>query len=318
MEWLERMNRAIDYIEANLTEEIQLRETAHMACCSSYQFQRMFSFITDVTLSEYIRRRRLTLAALDLQRDDLAKVIDVALKYGYESPISFARAFHALHGITPTMARHEGIALKAYPRLSFLITVKGAEAMNYRIETKDSFEVFGIEGVFRVDEGGEVSQTPAKLWEQSHANGEVKRLEANAGDLPSFVSRDLHSVNAVCSYRKTGPNTFPYMLCAFEDEGSNTDGYTSVTIPAHTWAIFRRTRILGISSARLSNHFTKAFIPNGFQRLAMSKWRRYNSKCMALKTDSTILNSGSRLEKCDRCTRGELKTPLEPTLKGWL
>lgn len=238
MEWLERMNRAIDYIEANLTEEIELSEAARMAYCSSYQFQRMFSFITDVTLAEYIRRRRLTLAALELQHRGVAKVIDVALKYGYESPVSFARAFYALHGITPAMARQEGIALKAYPRLSFLITIKGAEAMNYRIETKESFEVFGIEGVFRVDGSGEAPQTPAQFWEQSLANGDVKRLEAFAGDLPSFVSRDLHPVNAVCSYRKTGPDTFPYMLFTFKEESSRSDGYTAVTIPAHTWAIF--------------------------------------------------------------------------------
>jgi len=238
MEWLERMNRAIDYIEANLTEEIKLSEVARKACCSSYQFQRMFSFITDVTLAEYIRRRRLTLAALELQRDGAAKIIDVALKYGYESPVSFARAFQAQHGITPAMARQEGIALKAYPRLSFLITIKGAEAMDFRIETKESFEVFGIEGVFRVDEGGEAPQTPAKLWEMSIANGDVKRLEMCAGDLPSFVGRDLRTVHAVCSYRKTEPDTFPYMLCAFKGEDSNSDGYTSVTIPAHTWAIF--------------------------------------------------------------------------------
>ncbi|WHX49594.1 effector binding domain-containing protein [Paenibacillus woosongensis] len=238
MEWLERMNRAIDYIETNLTENIELSEVARMACCSSYQFQRMFSFITDVTLSEYIRRRRLTLAALELQHGGAGKVIDVALKYGYESPVSFARAFHSLHGITPAMARQEGIALKAYPRLSFLITIKGAEEMNYRIETKESFEVFGIEGVFPVNSGGESAFTPAKLWEQSHANGDVKRLEARAGNLPSFVSQNLHRVHAVCSYRKTGPETFPYMLCAFKDESSNMDGYTSVTIPAHTWVIF--------------------------------------------------------------------------------
>ncbi|WP_433946970.1 AraC family transcriptional regulator [Paenibacillus sp. SN-8-1] len=238
MEWLERMNRAIDYIETNLNREIELGEAARMACCSSYQFQRLFSFITDVTLAEYIRRRRLTLAALELQNGGAAKVIDVALKYGYESPVSFARAFQALHGITPAMARQEGAALKAYPRLSFLITIKGAEAMNYRIETKESFEVFGIEGIFRADGGGEAPQTPAKLWEQSHANGDVKRLEACAGDLPSFVSGDLYPVHAVCSYRKTNPDTFPYMLSAFKGDGSNTDGYTTVIIPALTWAIF--------------------------------------------------------------------------------
>lgn len=238
MEWLERMNRAIDYIEENLTGEIELSEAARMACCSSYQFQRMFSFITEVTLAEYIRRRRLTLAALELQNGGAVKVIDVALKYGYESPVSFARAFHALHGITPAMARQDGIALKAYPRLSFLITIRGADAMNYRIETKESFEVFGIEGVFRTDGGGEAPQTPAKLWEQSHANGDVKRLEACAGVPPSFVKQDLYPVHAVCSYRNTGPDTFPYMLCAFKEGAGSTEGYASATIPAHTWAIF--------------------------------------------------------------------------------
>lgn len=238
MEWLERMNRAIDYIETNLIENVELSEVARLACCSSYQFQRMFSFITDVTLSEYIRRRRLTLAALELQHGGVEKVIDIALKYGYESPVSFARAFNSLHGITPAMARQEGIALKAYPRLSFLITIKGVKAMNYRIETKESFEVFGIEGIFPTNGGGESALTPAKLWEQCHSNGDVKRLEARAGILPSFVGQNLYPVHAVCSYRKTGPDTFPYMLCAFKDEASSMDGYTSVTIPAHTWAIF--------------------------------------------------------------------------------
>ena len=238
MDWLARMNRAMDYIEMNLTGEIELAEVARQACCSSYQFQRMFSFITNVTLAEYIRRRRLTFAALELQNGDVAKVIDIALKYGYESPVSFARAFQLLHGVTPAMARQDGIVLKAFPRLSFLIAIKGAEAMNYRIETKEAFQVFGIEGVFHAGGDGKYPQTPAQLWQQCHANGEFERLNANAGDLPNFVSQDLCKVHAVCSYRKTGNDTFPYMLCAFQSKSSKTDGYTTATIPAHTWAIF--------------------------------------------------------------------------------
>ncbi|MFD0715654.1 effector binding domain-containing protein [Paenibacillus sp. GCM10027626] len=237
MDWLARMNRAMDYIETNLFGEIELTEVARKACCSSYQFQRMFSFITNVTLAEYIRRRRLTLAAIELQNSD-AKVIDIALKYGYESPVSFARAFQLLHGVNPAMARQEGIALKAYPRLSFLISIKGAEAMNYRIETKENFQVFGVEGVFQTNGGGETPNTPAEFWQQCHANGEVERLAANAGDLPSFISQDLYKVHAVCSYKKTGDDTFPYMLCAFKSESSKTNGYTAIMIPAHTWAIF--------------------------------------------------------------------------------
>ncbi|MBP3966070.1 AraC family transcriptional regulator [Paenibacillus lignilyticus] len=238
MDWLTRMNRAMDYIEMNLTGEIELAKVAREACCSSYEFQRMFSFITDVTLAEYIRRRRLTLAALELQNNAAAKIIDIALQYGYESPVSFARAFQLLHGVTPAMARQDGTALKAYPRLSFLIAIKGAEAMNYRIESKEAFQVFGIEGVYQTNPDSEDQHTPAQMWQQNHANGEVERLAANAGDLPAFMSSDLYKVHAVCSYKPTGDDAFPYMLCAFKSESSQTDGYSTITIPAHTWAIF--------------------------------------------------------------------------------
>ncbi|WP_338706985.1 AraC family transcriptional regulator [Paenibacillus amylolyticus] len=233
MDWLMRMNRALDYIEMNLVGEIELKEIAQCAYCSSYQFQRMFSFITNVSLAEYIRRRRLTLAAIELQNSD-RRVVDIAIKYGYESPVSFARAFQSLHGVNPAMAREEGTALKAYPRLSFLISIKGEEPMNYRIETKESFEIFGIEKVFQLNG----VETPAELWKQSHENGEVERLAANAGDLPNSLNSNYHKVHAVCSYKKTGEDTFPYILCAFKGEASKPDGYTSITIPAHTWAIF--------------------------------------------------------------------------------
>ncbi|MCM3781607.1 AraC family transcriptional regulator [Neobacillus mesonae] len=233
MDWLMRMNRALDYIEMNLTGDIELNEVAQCACCSSHQFQRMFSFITNVSLAEYIRRRRLTLAAIELQNSDM-RVVDIAVKYGYESPVSFARAFQSLHGVNPAMARLEGTALKAYPRLSFLISIKGEKAMNYRIETKESFQVFGIEKIFQTNG----VDTPAELWKHSHANGEVERLAANAGDLPIFFNQDYYKVHAVCSYKKTEEDTFPYMLCAFKGDSSKTDGYASITIPAQTWAIF--------------------------------------------------------------------------------
>ncbi|PYY27131.1 AraC family transcriptional regulator [Paenibacillus illinoisensis] len=233
MDWLLRMNRALDYIESNLTGEIELKEVAQSAYCSSHQFQRMFSFITNVTLAEYIRRRRLTLAAIELQNSEM-RVIDIAVKYGYESPVPFARAFQSLHGVNPASAREEGTALKAYPRLSFLISMKGEKAMNYRIETKESFHVFGIEKIFQLN--GE--ETPGELWKQS-ANGEVKRLAEHAGALPTALNQDYHKVHAVCSYKKTEEDTFPYMLCAFQGGSSKVDGYTSVTIPAQTWAIFK-------------------------------------------------------------------------------
>ena len=243
MDWLTRMNATLAYVEENLTGEINHEVLAKIACCSSHNFYRMFSFITDVSLSEYIRRRRLTLAALELQNSNI-KVIDIALKYGYESPVSFSRAFQQLHGVTPTEARADGVTLKAYPRMSFQISIKGEKEMDYRIETKEAFQVFGIEDVFKVEAGinstgnGTDLRKPSDLWDESLKNGKHDKLEEDAGNLPAFVGKNLGKVHAICDYRQTEQGTFPYMLCAFRSQNSNTEGYTIAEIPAHTWAIF--------------------------------------------------------------------------------
>ena len=236
MDLLMKMNEALDYIENNLTEEIDFTIVAQKACCSSYNFQRMFSFITDVPLAEYIRRRRLTQAAIELQNSN-AKVIDVALKYGYDSPVSFSRAFANLHGITPNEAKQSGVDLKAYPRISFQISIKGEKEMNYRIETKEGFDIFGIETVASLS-GEEGFMSPAELWQQSHQNGAYERLFNASGSLPKFVSQDLCKIHGVENYRKTEGNTFPYMLCSFVSDNSKTEGYTIQHIPAQTYAIF--------------------------------------------------------------------------------
>jgi AraC family transcriptional regulator len=110
MDWLDRMNSAIRYIEENITEDIDYDMVAEKACCSTYHFQRMFSFITDIPLSEYIRRRRLTLVAFELQNSDV-RIIDLAVKYGYDSADSFSRAFQKVHGVVPSLAREKGARL---------------------------------------------------------------------------------------------------------------------------------------------------------------------------------------------------------------
>ena len=122
MEWLKRLGAAIDYIEENLDKEISYDEAAHIACCSTYYFQRIFSYVSGVWLSEYIRRRKMTQAAFELQRTD-NKVIDVAHKYGYSSPTSFNRAFQSVHGIAPIAAKSIGCTLCAYPSIQFSIKV---------------------------------------------------------------------------------------------------------------------------------------------------------------------------------------------------
>ena len=127
------MNCAVDYIENNLCGNIDPEAIARIACQSTAGFQRTFSIVTEMSVSEYIRRRRMSLAALDL-RSGNAKVIDTALKYGYDSPEAFARAFKEIFGISPSAARKESMALKMFPRISFLKTIKGDVVMDYEPE----------------------------------------------------------------------------------------------------------------------------------------------------------------------------------------
>ncbi|KRF07128.1 AraC family transcriptional regulator [Paenibacillus sp. Soil766] len=143
MDLLKNMNSALKYVEDNLTDTIDTNEVARIALCSEYHFKRMFSFLAGIPLSEYIRRRRLSLAAFEL-RDSNVKVIDIAIKYGYNSPDSFTRSFQHLHGITPSEARLNGQSLKAYPPMTFQITIQGGNEMNYRIEEKEAFTIVGL------------------------------------------------------------------------------------------------------------------------------------------------------------------------------
>jgi AraC family transcriptional regulator len=143
MDLLSRMNSAMAYIEENLTNDIDYSEVAKIAYCSEYHFKRMFSFLSGVGLSEYIRRRRLTLAALDL-KDKSMRIIDVAVKYGYDSADSFSRAFQSMHGILPSEARSSNIQLKAYPKMTFQLSIRGGCEMNYRIVEKGPFKIVGF------------------------------------------------------------------------------------------------------------------------------------------------------------------------------
>ncbi len=123
MEWIERLNMSINYIEEHLKDELDYEQLGRISCCSSYHFQRMFTFMSGIPLSEYIRRRKMSLAAVDLQGGD-AKIIDIAGKYGYSSPTAFNRAFQMVHGIAPSAVKNKGASVKSFPPLIFTITIK--------------------------------------------------------------------------------------------------------------------------------------------------------------------------------------------------
>ncbi|MEO3946341.1 helix-turn-helix domain-containing protein [Gorillibacterium sp. CAU 1737] len=118
MDWQRGMEQAVEYIEAHLMESMDFAKVAQHAECSSWEFQRMFSFLTHVSLGEYIRKRRLSCAAHDLLATPI-KVIDIAMKYGYESPAAFSRAFGKQYGLSPSSAREAGVPLAVYPRMTF-------------------------------------------------------------------------------------------------------------------------------------------------------------------------------------------------------
>ena len=141
MNWLNDLNNAMDLIEERLPGEVSLEELARAAGCSAFHLQRMFPYLTGLTLADYLRRRRLSLAAMELA--DGRRVTDVALECGYDSPTAFTRAFKTLHGVAPSKVAQGEAQVKAYPRLVFTLSVKGDEAMEYTIKTIPAFRVVG-------------------------------------------------------------------------------------------------------------------------------------------------------------------------------
>lgn len=218
MEWLDRMNKAMNYIELNLAEDISYDQLAQIACCSTYHFQRMFSFITGVPLSEYIRRRRLTIAAFELQTSN-AKVIDLAIKYGYESPEAFSRAFKNLHGIAPVSACDVGVSMKAFPKMTFSISIKGVSELNYRIEQKERFEVFGLALKTTVINGQCYKDIPA-FWTACGRNGLSQALVRSAGK----KSDELMDAGVIYAHHPNGDMS--YMLGCIKRDNVVAPEYT--------------------------------------------------------------------------------------------
>lgn len=229
MDWLDSMNTAMDYIESHLADEISYDRAAQLACCSTYHFQRMFSYITGVPLSEYIRRRRLTLAAFELQTGG-AKVIDTALKYNYESPEAFSRAFKKLHGVMPVSARDIGVSLRAYPKMTFHITIKGDAEMKYRITQREAFQVFGVYTDISTDMEKAFEQVPQffKKCDEDLVPDEINAL------LGRF--HDNYTISAIYDHAET---TFKYMLCNYLPKGITVpEKFTLLNVPASTWIVF--------------------------------------------------------------------------------
>ena len=230
MDWVTGIQNAINYIEEHLTEEIDYEIVAKEASCSSFYLQRIFSILCGMTLGDYIRNRRLTLAGNELSAAD-DKVIDIALKYGYESPESFTRAFSRFHGVTPSEAKKDGSKLKSFSRLSVKITLSGGNIMDYKIIEKNAFDIIEKVEAHTVENSENAKSIPY-FWTRSHNDGTVKTL--------LDTTTDRTYIFGVC-YGNLPENakTFDYSIAAKCDNNTVVpEGFRKNTIPARTWAVF--------------------------------------------------------------------------------
>lgn len=241
MDWIEKMNASIAYIEEHLTDALNMEDIAKIAGCSTYHFQRMFAYMTGIPLSEYIRRRKMSLAVTDLKSNDM-KIIDAALKYGYESPTAFNRAFQSVHGIAPSLVKLDGVSVKSYPPLSFQMVIKGAESLDFRIETKEAFRVAGV-SVPLYGDFESMAEPVKQIWEIAEANGTIQKLKSFIKAEPSGLLEVMMPDENTESWR--------YLISVAADAPAE-DSLEEYIVGAYTWAIFsyegktiEETQVLG-------------------------------------------------------------------------
>ena len=233
MDWIQGVQRAVDYVEAHITEPIDYEEAAKQAYSSSFHFQRVFSILCGFTLGDYIRMRRLSLAGNELASSGI-RVIDAALKYGYDTPESFSRAFTRFHGVTPSQAKHAGAALKTFSPLSVKLVLDGGTTMNYRIETKDAFRLICKKK--RISSKEEMTMEEiAPFWQACIADGSIEALCKYIPEENIFKD----CIVGASFGRDASEAEYPYAIGAhYNGMPVTEEGLTVEEIPAHTYVVF--------------------------------------------------------------------------------
>jgi len=232
MDWQRRMMAAIDYLERNLYGVADLETAAKEANCSVFHFYRMFQVVTGIGPGEYLRRRRLSEAAMALSTGGGDKVMELALRFGYDSPDSFARAFRREFGCLPSDARKRGVSLHSYPRLTFSVVLKGDRPMEYRIEEGPGFTLEGISIRVKTKDGSNFLDVPA-FWDAVMTDGRWKALCAKA-DFKRLgvcgVSRDFD----------LAAGAFTYSIAVNKPPAADgmPEGSEPFEVPASTWGKF--------------------------------------------------------------------------------
>lgn len=222
MDWLENWNRALNYLEENLEHTIRPEELGRLAGCSAYHFQRMFSYLAGIPLHEYVRRRRMTRAAADLQKGET--VLNTALRYGYDSPTAFNRAFQSVHGVPPSAAKQDGVKLKAFPQIHFKFVLKGASEMEYQIMQKGEFRIVGFRTPLPMDME-ESFQVVPQFWAE---------VGPRLSQLFPLMNGEPVGVLGVSTCHQE--NDYYYIAAA--SCAPVPEGMCEWTVPAATWAVF--------------------------------------------------------------------------------
>jgi len=262
MNWIESLQIAINYMEEHLLEPITIEQIAAQAHFSPFYFQRHFSLLTDTTVAEYLRRRRLTLAAHELLHSD-QKIIDLATKYGYDTPESFSKAFRRQHGVAPREARKHSTSLKSYNRLVIQVNLKGVEPMNYKIIEHPEFSLVGIKQTFSYEDGENLREIP-KMWQKAYHDGIEDRLfELNNGSISGLLG--------VCVDQSELQSKQMEYWIATAFDGETPEGLSCLQIPASTWSVFEVEGPMPASMQHVwkqiisewfpSNPYTHAYLP---------------------------------------------------------
>ena len=231
MDWITGISKAIDYIEEHITEPTDHARAAKEACSSPFNFQRVFALLCGYTLGDYVRMRRLTLAGEELLSTD-AKVIDVALKYGYDSPESFSRAFTRFHGVSPSAVR-KGAAIRSFSRICVKLILTGGSIMEYRIEKKQAAKIICRRREFTKPGDDYTNREIPEFWNECGRDGSIQKLCGYIKDSAQFKG-----LLGVCFSTEMTDSGFPYGIGAEYDGESDPQDFEIVEIPAYTYAVF--------------------------------------------------------------------------------
>lgn len=258
MNWIQGIQRSIDYVEANITEEINFEEVAKQAYSSSFHFQRVFSILCGFSLGDYIRMRRLSLAGEELSKGNV-KIIEIAMKYGYDTPESFSRAFTRFHGISPSEAKHSG-NIKIFTPLSVKLTLIGGSKMDYRIEKREAFDVVCKRKRVDKPQAANATEDITGMWKQCGADGTMERLISYMPKNPV-----MKGLLGICFSSELDAKQFPYGIGVEYDGRKVDDDLEIVTIPAHTYAVFTSKGKMPDAFIQTYNRIVTEFFPQSTQ-----------------------------------------------------